>query len=745
MPASRHGHPRALPLILALLALGLCLPAARLQAALEGFLKVNSLNSYNAQYPDPLLTTWSPMLAFSIQSSSLSGSAAPGTLTVTKATDGTTPELMYMLARGTAVTTANFFIRNAGQPTPIYAINLKNGFVNGLSQSCDPTNGPTDEVRLIFQTVEVSVSTVDPQTAGVTSTTSAWNFSTAAEVTQAPPTLSLGATTVTTPEDTPAAVSLTLGDDFSGVASLTLTAVSSNPAVVANSGLAFSGTTAARTLTISPVANASGSTTVTVSVRDNSGLVTTADIAVTVTPVNDPPVVASVGAQVAWAGFPVTIPITLSDIDSPANVLTLTATSDNATVLPASGIALSGAGTAWSLTLTPSAAGNCTVTLLATDESANSIPVTFTLPVNAAGTGVPTDITLSANTVPENSAAGTLVGNLGVADPDNLSGHTYQLLDDAGGRFRLRSGGSPALEVAAGPVLDYETLPAPQVTIQVTDPDGHSFAKSFTLSVTNVNEAPVVAIGTLPSASSGTALPLTPVTLADPDSGTAAVRTTFSVLHGVIDVDTTGQLAGLVTGNHSATVVVTAPLAAINSVLAVGGVSYTATPGFTGDELLQVDCNDLGNTSPGGALSDTRVAAIAVDFGSYANWQAAVFSPAELADPNQSGATVVRGHDGLTNLVKYALGLDPHTDVTSAAPVFSQNGTDWVFTYTRPSSRPDLTYAVEVSTDLVNWTTAGVTHEQVSVDTAAHKETWRGRYPVASAGNVFVRLRVTLN
>ena len=286
-----------------LLTLALVVATARLDAALEGFLKVNSLDAWNRQSPDPLLTTWSPMRSFRIRADNSIG--VPGTLYVAKAADNLTPELMYVLARGAAATSANFFVRNVGQATPIFALNMKNGYINYIRQSCDPLNGPTDEVGIIFQSLEVSVSTVDPQSSAVTSTTSAWNFSTATEVAQTAPSLSLGATTVTTLEDTPTSVTLTVGDDFSNVASLTVTATSSNPAVVANTGLVFSGTTASRTLQITPVANASGTATVTVSVRDNSGLVTTADIAVTVTAVNDPPVVASVGAQVAWAGFPV--------------------------------------------------------------------------------------------------------------------------------------------------------------------------------------------------------------------------------------------------------------------------------------------------------------------------------------------------------------------------------------------------------------------------------------------------------
>ena len=111
-----------------------------------------------------------------------------------------------------------------------------------------------------------------------------------------------------------------------------------------------------------------------------------------------------------------------------------------------------------------------------------------------------------------------------------------------------------------------------------------------------------------------------------------------------------------------------------------------------------------------------------------------------LSNINISGPNAVYEQDGLPNLVKYALGLEPKQNITTGLPVVSTTGSDWVYTYTRPSSVTDLTYSVEVSTDLTNWTSAGVTHEYVS--TSGGIDTWRGRYPLASAANVFFRLKV---
>lgn len=123
-------------------------------------------------------------------------------------------------------------------------------------------------------------------------------------------------------------------------------------------------------------------------------------------------------------------------------------------------------------------------------------------------------------------------------------------------------------------------------------------------------------------------------------------------------------------------------------------------------------------------------------------WRLANFSANEFSNVTVSGPLVV-GPDGLSNLVRYALGLDATGQPTAHIPATSTLNDDWTYTYTRATDRPDLTYVVEVSTDLVNWTSNGVTHEQVSY--TAMTQTWRARYPMAQAPNLFFRLKVVRN
>lgn len=96
-----------------------------------------------------------------------------------------------------------------------------------------------------------------------------------------------------------------------------------------------------------------------------------------------------------------------------------------------------------------------------------------------------TRLDLSATTVAENLPAGTLVGTLSTDDPDGGDPHSYALLDDAGGRFRVDG---DRLETAVE--LDYESATAHTVDVRSTDSGGETVDASFVIAVEDANEAP---------------------------------------------------------------------------------------------------------------------------------------------------------------------------------------------------------------------------------------------------------------
>lgn len=165
----------------------------------------------------------------------------------------------------------------------------------------------------------------------------------------------------------------------------------------------------------------------------------------------------------------------------------------------------------------------------------------------------------------------------------------------------------------------------------------------------------------------------------------------------------------------------------------VSGNSLT----LTGSGAVTVRASQAGDGTYAAAPDVDRPFVVT---GNFDSWQVSKFTAGERADANVSGPNAIYGLDGLSNLVKYALGLEPKQNITTGLPAVTTTATDWVYTYTRPSDRPDIAYSVEVSINLASWTTTGITHERVS--SSGGTETWRGRYPLASTANVFFRLKV---
>ena len=99
----------------------------------------------------------------------------------------------------------------------------------------------------------------------------------------------------------------------------------------------------------------------------------------------------------------------------------------------------------------------------------------------------PSDISLSAATVAENAAQGTDVGTLTTTDVDAGDTFTYSITaQDVSAAFQISG---DKLQVGTG-TLDFESTPSVSVTVRSTDSGGLTFDKAFTVTLTNVNEAP---------------------------------------------------------------------------------------------------------------------------------------------------------------------------------------------------------------------------------------------------------------
>jgi len=125
-------------------------------------------------------------------------------------------------------------------------------------------------------------------------------------------------------------------------------------------------------------------------------------------------------------------------------------------------------------------------------------------------------------------------------------------------------------------------------------------------------------------------------------------------------------------------------------------------------------------------------------FGTYSNTGEA----ADTANP---------AGDGVPNLLKYALNMDPLINSVIGLPVLSNSGGYMKIQFTRNTSATDVTYIVSESTDLINWTTiasrtAGAgswAFAGASVIDALGAVSITYQTPISSRAQCFLQLTVT--
>jgi hypothetical protein len=102
------------------------------------------------------------------------------------------------------------------------------------------------------------------------------------------------------------------------------------------------------------------------------------------------------------------------------------------------------------------------------------------------------------------------------------------------------------------------------------------------------------------------------------------------------------------------------------------------------------------------------------DFDTSATWSSGVFTGEELLDPQVSGDLADPDHDGLPNLLEYALGLNPRSGVAGSDQIpgaqiiehtdlLGTTTTYKGFSFIADKRKSDILYAPQYSLDLINW------------------------------------------
>jgi len=165
---------------------------------------------------------------------------------------------------------------------------------------------------------------------------------------------------------------------------LVVTASSSHSGLIPTPSVTYSSPDSVGSLSFTPVPSASGTATLTVTVNDGGARNHTSSRTFTVT-INGAPSISQIADQVVDEDTPTAaIPIVVSDLETVATALTLTAASSNTNLVPNSNLVLGGSGTNRTLTIQPATnqSGNATITVTVTDGSGHTASDSFELVVN---------------------------------------------------------------------------------------------------------------------------------------------------------------------------------------------------------------------------------------------------------------------------------------------------------------------------------------------------------------------------
>lgn len=217
------------------------------------------------------------------------------------------------------------------------------------------------------------------------------------------------------------------------------------------------------------------------------------------------------------------------------------------------------------------------------------------------------------------------------------------------------------------------------------------------------------------SAAKNTATPISGISLFDADAGSANVTVTIAATRGTISLRT--NVAGGLTGaqvafNRTASVQISAPIAAINATFAnSNGLVYTGLLNLVGPDVLTFNVNDNGNSGLGGPLTASSQVTANVTGDSVDTWRNAYFNTADLIDPAKSniwGDDADPDQDGFSDLQEYGLARDPLVRESGTNGLFGSQETISgqlynTLTFNMRKNETAVQYIVEVSADNTTW------------------------------------------
>jgi hypothetical protein len=138
---------------------------------------------------------------------------------------------------------------------------------------------------------------------------------------------------------------------------------------------------------------------------------------------------------------------------------------------------------------------------------------------------------------------------------------------------------------------------------------------------------------------------------------------------------------------------------------------------------------------------DVTLQGLGLDQTRFPTWALTVFDVDDANDPLIGGPNADPSQDGVSNLMNYALGLEPTTYSRNGLPKPELKDGLLTLTYNRSVAATDLNFIVEWSDGLGSWSTVGLTVAPTGATTATTRE-FVASIPVAGSEAKFIRLRV---
>jgi hypothetical protein len=126
----------------------------------------------------------------------------------------------------------------------------------------------------------------------------------------------------------------------------------------------------------------------------------------------------------------------------------------------------------------------------------------------------------------------------------------------------------------------------------------------------------------------------------------------------------------------------------------------------------------------------------------FADWQAANFSGADLADSAISGPEAAPFGDGVANLLRYALGVAPGENALESLPELSPGEGSLGFAFSYDPGRRGIRWTVESSSVLNDWENAEILFDSASEIFLPTEDQMLNIGVNTEADRQFIRLRI---